>query len=95
MDNAIKILLDAGYTPHGETHFEVVRIITQKSYPNAGATVKSGGRLRFEKGKLRATVGKRTVCLYEVIDGQARNMQNYSTSEFSKAGAYILSNGDF
>ena len=86
LDEAIKILLDAGYKPIGTTKKETFKIMTVDTYPSpwSGVLVTMGGRLRFEKPPYRATVGKRTVCLYEMVDGQPTNFRNIKTKDFNK-----------
>lgn len=69
---AVRDLLQAaGYLPAGHTESETVRIPTMKApvFGGLGGEVRAfGGRERFAlpDSPKRATVGKRTVCLYEV-----------------------------
>lgn len=84
MDNAIEILVSSGFSPNGYTMQETFKIITSRSYPLAGALVKLGGRPRFtHECGLKATVGERTVCLYDVKNKIAGNFHNFKTSELS------------
>ena len=69
---AVRDLLQAaGYRPAGHTESEAVRIPTMNApvFGGLGGEVRTlGGRERFAipNSPKRATVGKRTVCLYEV-----------------------------
>lgn len=85
VDKAIEILIENGFIPDGRTQSETFKIITSKSYPLAGALVTLGGRLRFSNSahNLKATVGKRTICLYDVKNGIAGNFKNFSTKNFT------------
>ena|SRR5689334_19041274 len=85
IDLAIEILVENGFIPDGHTQAETFKIITAKSYPLAGALITLGGRLRFYNSahNLKATVGKRTVCLYDVKNGIVGNFKNFSTKRFT------------
>lgn len=85
MDRAIEILVENGFVPDGRTQSETFKIITSRSYPLAGALVTLGGRLRFSHSthNLKVTVGKRTVCFYDVENKIAANFKNFSTKRLT------------
>lgn len=65
------LLKAAGYLPAGHTELEMVRIPTMKTpvFGGLGGELRTlGGRERYAlpNSPKRVTVGKRTVCLYEV-----------------------------
>ena len=73
MDEIVALLLSSGFTEAGETRTEQVRIPTTRLplYGKCGGErVAFGGRRRFQRGDQRATVGKRTVCFYRMVDGK-------------------------
>lgn len=83
MERIIQMLLMAGYQPAGQTIGETFRIVTQASYPCAGAEISTGGRQRFAlpDSPQRVTVGKRWVCFYLSENKTARGWQNFKTSD--------------
>ena len=66
LGKVLDLLHEAGWEPDGETEHKQFKIITQASYPLAGAVIQLGGRLRFHKpnSDRYVTVGKRTVYFY-------------------------------
>jgi hypothetical protein len=36
---------------------------------------------RFKNDNMRATVGKQTVCIYKILNGQAIEFKNFKTSD--------------
>lgn len=72
-----------GFVPAGETNVETFRVITKKSYPLPGAEIKVGGRQRFSLPDTNrfVTVGARTTCFYEVVNGKAQNFANFNNKK--------------
>lgn len=85
MEKVIQLLTKAGYQPAGQTIGETFRIVTQASYPCAGAEISTGGRQRFAipGSPERVTVGKRVTCFYLSENHQARAFQNFKTSDLA------------
>ena len=85
MDSVVNLLIAKGWIACGQTHRESFSIVTKQSYPLPGAVISRGGRLRFElpNTSQRVTVGKRIVCFYEVVGGNAVNFKNFKVSEFA------------
>ena len=53
-----------------------------------GSIVKTGGRQRWiGPGNRRATVGARTVCFFELVDGSPADFRNYSVKWELEAAA--------
>lgn len=77
---AIESVLANGFVPDGETDTASYRA---KVGELAQRLINAGGRQRFAKpGTLmKVTVGKRTVCFYEVIDKKAKEFATLSTRE--------------
>ena len=67
-DRVIEMLVRRGFAVDGKTRTETYKIITQQSYPLAGAVITQGGRPRFKKGKWKVTVGKNTTVIYRLPD---------------------------
>lgn len=84
-DQAVAVLLAAGFVANGSTRTENVRIPT--SAVPSGERRTLGGRLRFALPgtEVRATVGARTVCLYrrEGRDVRFLGEGNYATKDFT------------
>lgn len=83
METVINELLKLGYCLNGETDTNTFRIITSKSYPLPGAEITTGGRQRlsYPNSSYRVTVGKRTVCFYEVDNKKAYSFNSFKTSD--------------
>lgn len=72
-ETAAAILTEFGFVPDGATEQQQVRIPTVKNpvFGGVGGERRTfGGRTRFAKGDLRATVGKITTCIYRKVPGQ-------------------------
>lgn len=81
VERAIKVLTGAGFVPDGATREEAVRIPTSRA-PVHGRGAYGGGELRTLGGRtrfalpdsgVRATVGTRTICVYQ------RNGRDFSS----------------
>lgn len=89
---AVAALVEAGFVPAGETRSSQVRVSTGRSpvYGGMGGEARTfGGRSRFEKPgtAMRVTVGLRTVCFYEMLDGKAGAMENVPTKDTERVRA--------
>lgn len=91
MDEIIRLLESAGFVADGQTREETVRIPTTRSPligKGGGELATFGGRLRFAgPSDWRATVGKRTVCLYR-LPGPTM-VQNYQTKDLEEIRARL------
>lgn len=78
MENVINMLLEAGWTQHGRiSNPGVVARIAGNRFVGG----KFSYRERFHLKKERCTVGKRTVCFYEVGEEGPTNFRNYKTKD--------------
>jgi hypothetical protein len=73
-DDIIKYLLDIGWVEDGVSSSNSYKIITQNSYPLAGAIINVGNRPRFKKGDWKVTVGKSTTYFYKPEVNKDRNL---------------------
>lgn len=75
---AIEAVLAGGFIPDGETGAVSYRA---KAGELAMKMVTAGGRQRFKKPgtAMKVTVGRITVCFYEVHDGKAKEFASIST----------------
>lgn len=80
---AIEVVLAGGFIPNGETDSVSYRA---RAGEVAMKLVTAGGRQRFKKPDtaMKVTVGRISVCFYEVLDGEAKNMVTLSTRELSR-----------
>lgn len=83
MCKAIEAVLAGGFIPDGETGSVSYRA---KAGELALKLVTAGGRQRFKKPDtvMKVTVGRISVCFYEVEGGQTKNMITLSTRELSR-----------
>ena len=82
----LEVLESAGFVPAGHTDQQTVRIPTSRSpvYGRTGGELATfGGRQRFVKPgtDMRVTVGKRTVYVYTVKNGETRTVATYNTKD--------------
>lgn len=80
---AIEAVLAGGFIPDGATETVSYRA---KAGEVAQKLVTAGGRQRFKKPDtaMKVTIGRITVCFYEVEDGQPANMVTLSTNELDR-----------
>lgn len=80
---AIEAVLTGGFVPDGETGEVSYRAKTGEL---AMKLVNAGGRQRFKKPgtAMKVTVGRISVCFYEVENGATKNMTTLSTRELSR-----------
>jgi len=86
MEAVVTLLTEAGFEADGTTRRESVRVATRASpvYGCSGGEVATfGGRARYAKrgGDLRATVGKRTTCIYRVADAVVVSSKTLDTKD--------------
>lgn len=97
MNQVIACLLDAGFSPDGQTQVEQIRVPTKASPVfglSGGSLATFGGRMRFVKAgtRIKATVGKRTTAIYEVQGAGlagVRGIASLDTCEIEKIRAAV------
>lgn len=74
----INYLLENNWTEDGKSQASSFKIITQNSYPLAGAIIHQGNRPRFQKNDWYVTVGKLTTYFYK----PEKNIKSYQWQSF-------------
>ncbi|QDX90982.1 hypothetical protein EEL30_00480 (plasmid) [Brevibacillus laterosporus] len=78
MEKVIESLLENGFIPDDHTAVRVER----------GRSV-IGGRLRYKRGSIFVTVGKRTTCVYKKEGKQILWVKNFETKDATSIMRYI------
>lgn len=97
VEEVVKCLTAAGFVEDGATRMEHVRVPTKESPvfgQSGGQLATFGGRVRFVKEgtSIKATVGKRTTALYEVVGAGlagVRGIASLETSDIEKIRAAV------
>lgn len=89
-ETIIKMLLDAGFVPDGESVTGAQLFVTQKSYPYPGAVAPESRRPRFlHPSGMKATVGKMTTAFYRVVNHQAEQCGYFQTKDEKGISEFI------
>lgn len=84
MQKVIECLITNGFIPDGHTAIRVERDLSGLS--------KIGGRLKYKKGTIFITVGKRTTCIYQKEGKQILWAKNFETKDDRSISQYIKLN---
>ncbi len=90
----LDLLRAAGFVDDGVTREEAVRVPT-RSVPllgrSGGELATFGGRVRYAKPgtNVKATVGKRTTCIYRLADGTVQSSKSIDTAKLEDVRAAV------